>query len=72
MTFPHPQSGIDTTAIGIAQIAKDTKLTPQTIYRIKDDPAGAEAALSAWGCSAMMEVGALRSEVRALAAPANE
>jgi putative DNA-invertase from lambdoid prophage Rac len=36
-------------AIGIAQIAKDTKLTRQTIYRIKDDPAGPEAALAAWG-----------------------
>jgi putative DNA-invertase from lambdoid prophage Rac len=34
---------------GIAQIAKDTGLTRQTIYRIKDDPAGAEAALVAWG-----------------------
>jgi putative DNA-invertase from lambdoid prophage Rac len=36
-------------AVGIAQIAKDTGLTRQTIYRIKDDPAGAEAALAAWG-----------------------
>jgi DNA invertase Pin-like site-specific DNA recombinase len=35
-------------AIGVAQIARDTKLTRQTIYRIKDDPAGSEAALSAW------------------------
>jgi putative DNA-invertase from lambdoid prophage Rac len=35
--------------IGIAAIAKDTGLTRQTIYRIKDDPAGAEAALAAWG-----------------------
>jgi DNA invertase Pin-like site-specific DNA recombinase len=36
-------------AVGVAQIAKDTGLTRQTIYRIKDDPAGAEAALTAWG-----------------------
>jgi DNA invertase Pin-like site-specific DNA recombinase len=36
-------------AVGIAQIAKDTELTRQTVYRIKDDPAGAEAALAAWG-----------------------
>lgn len=36
-------------AIGIAQIAKDTELTRQTVYRIKDDPAAAEAALAAWG-----------------------
>ena len=31
-------------AIGIAQIAKETGLTRQTVYRIKGDPAGAEAA----------------------------
>jgi hypothetical protein len=36
-------------ALGIVQIAKDTGVTRQTMYRIKDDPAGAEAALSAWG-----------------------
>ena len=36
-------------AVGIAQIAKETGLTRQTVYRIKDDPAGAEAALAAWG-----------------------
>jgi putative DNA-invertase from lambdoid prophage Rac len=35
--------------VGIAQIARETRLTRQTIYRIKDDPAGAEAALAAWG-----------------------
>jgi putative DNA-invertase from lambdoid prophage Rac len=35
-------------AVGIARIAKDTGLTRQTIYRIKDDPAGSEAALAAW------------------------
>jgi DNA invertase Pin-like site-specific DNA recombinase len=34
--------------IGIAAIAKDTGLTRQTVYRIKEDPAAAEAALSAW------------------------
>jgi putative DNA-invertase from lambdoid prophage Rac len=34
---------------GIAQIAKETGLTRQTVYRIKDDPAGAEAGLAAWG-----------------------
>jgi putative DNA-invertase from lambdoid prophage Rac len=36
-------------AIGIARIAKETGLTRQTIYQIKDDPAAAEAALAAWG-----------------------
>jgi putative DNA-invertase from lambdoid prophage Rac len=36
-------------ALGIARIAKETGLTRQTIYRIKDDPGSAEAALAAWG-----------------------
>ena len=36
-------------AVGIAQIAKETGLTRQTVYRIKGDPAGAEAALVVWG-----------------------
>jgi putative DNA-invertase from lambdoid prophage Rac len=36
-------------AVGIAQVAKEAKLTRQTVYRIKDDPASAEAALVAWG-----------------------
>src|SRR5712671_4285627 len=35
-------------AVSIAQIAGATGLSRQTIYRIKDDPAGAEAALAAW------------------------
>ena len=35
--------------VGIARIAKETSLTRQTVYRIKDDPAGAEGALVAWG-----------------------
>jgi putative DNA-invertase from lambdoid prophage Rac len=34
--------------VGIAQIAKETGLTRQTVYRIKGDPAGTEAALVAW------------------------
>ncbi|GAA0029108.1 recombinase family protein [Bradyrhizobium ottawaense] len=33
----------------ISQIANATKLSRQTIYRIKDDPAAAEAALATWG-----------------------
>jgi putative DNA-invertase from lambdoid prophage Rac len=36
-------------AVGIAQIAIETGLTRQTVYRIKYDPAGAEAALVGWG-----------------------
>jgi putative DNA-invertase from lambdoid prophage Rac len=39
--------GLD--AVGIARIAKETGLTRQTIYRIKHDPAAAEASLTAWG-----------------------
>lgn len=34
----------------IAPIAKETSLTRQTIYRIKDDPSAAEAAVAAWDC----------------------
>ena len=37
-------------AVGIAHIATEAGLSRQTVYRIKDDPAGAEAALAAWGC----------------------
>jgi putative DNA-invertase from lambdoid prophage Rac len=36
-------------AVGIARIANESGLSRQTIYRIKDDPAAAEAALAAWG-----------------------
>jgi putative DNA-invertase from lambdoid prophage Rac len=35
--------------VTVAAIAKETGLTRQTIYRIRDDPASAEAALTAWG-----------------------
>ena len=33
----------------VGEVARTTKLTRQTVYRIKDDPAGAEAALATWG-----------------------
>jgi len=36
-------------AAGIAQVAKASGLTRQTVYRIKGDPAACEAALAAWG-----------------------
>jgi hypothetical protein len=32
----------------IIAIAKATNLSRQTVYRIKDDPAAAEAALATW------------------------
>jgi len=35
---------------GIAPIAKAIGLSRQTIYRIKDDPAGSKMALASWGC----------------------
>ncbi len=36
-------------AVSIAQIARETGLTRQTVYRIKGNPAGAETAWFAWG-----------------------
>ena len=36
-------------AVSIAQIARETGLSRQTVYRIKGDPAGAEGALGVWG-----------------------
>ena len=36
-------------ATGIAQVAKASGLSRQTVYRIKDDPMSCEAALTAWG-----------------------
>jgi hypothetical protein len=48
---------------GIAQIAKATGLTRQTIYRIKDDPAGSERALASSGlCSRRKDMAAERAE----------
>jgi putative DNA-invertase from lambdoid prophage Rac len=47
--FAKVRDMLNRDAVGIARIAKEAGLTRQTIYRIKDDPAGAEAALVAWG-----------------------
>jgi putative DNA-invertase from lambdoid prophage Rac len=33
----------------VGEVARVTGLTRQTVYRIKDDPAAAEAALATWG-----------------------
>ena len=46
--FVKVQDMLGQNAVGIAHIAKDTGLSRQTVYRIKHDPAGAEAALAAW------------------------
>jgi len=35
--------------VGVASIAKATGLSRQSIYRIKDDPVGAEFAMKSWG-----------------------
>jgi DNA invertase Pin-like site-specific DNA recombinase len=35
--------------INVSAISKTTGLTRQTVYRLKDDPAAAEAALAEWG-----------------------
>jgi putative DNA-invertase from lambdoid prophage Rac len=47
--FDHARTLLSQGAVGIARIARETGLTRQTIYRIKDDPGSAEAALAAWG-----------------------
>jgi DNA invertase Pin-like site-specific DNA recombinase len=44
----HVRAMLAQEAVGIARIAQETGLTRQTIHRIKDDPASAEAALVAW------------------------
>src|SRR5262249_14089689 len=44
----HARALLAQEAVGIARIAQETGLTRQTVYRIKDDPASAEAALAAW------------------------
>jgi putative DNA-invertase from lambdoid prophage Rac len=33
----------------VGEVVRSTGLTRQTVYHLKDDPAGAEMALAAWG-----------------------
>jgi putative DNA-invertase from lambdoid prophage Rac len=47
--FAQVRDMLSQEAVGVARIAKETSLTRQTVYRIKEDPATAEAALVAWG-----------------------
>ena len=47
--FATVQTMLGQDAVGIARIAKETGLSRQAVYRIKDDPTAAEAALAAWG-----------------------
>jgi DNA invertase Pin-like site-specific DNA recombinase len=51
--FNKVRSMLRQEAVSIAQIARETGLSRQTIYRIKGDPAGAEAALAAWNYNAL-------------------
>ncbi len=52
-SFSRAQMGAVMDMVGqgeaVSIIAKATGLTRQTVYRIKDNPAGAEAALQEWG-----------------------
>jgi putative DNA-invertase from lambdoid prophage Rac len=47
--YDHARALLAQEAVGIARVAKETGLTRQTVYRIKGDPASAEAALAARG-----------------------
>jgi putative DNA-invertase from lambdoid prophage Rac len=47
--FAKVRSILGQEALGVAPIVKETGVSRQTVYRIKGDPAGAEAALVAWG-----------------------
>jgi DNA invertase Pin-like site-specific DNA recombinase len=46
--FENAQAMLGKSA-SVGEVAKSLGLTRQTIYRIKDDPTGAEAALATWG-----------------------
>jgi putative DNA-invertase from lambdoid prophage Rac len=47
--FDQARTLLGREAVGIARIAQETGLTRQTVYRIKDDPAGTDASLAVWG-----------------------
>jgi AcrR family transcriptional regulator len=40
---------VDQGRVSVGAIAEETGLSRQTVYRIKDAPAAAEAGLAAWG-----------------------
>jgi DNA invertase Pin-like site-specific DNA recombinase len=46
--FENAQAMLGKSA-NVGEVARTVGLTRQTVYRIKDDPAGAEAALATWG-----------------------
>jgi putative DNA-invertase from lambdoid prophage Rac len=47
--FQRVREMLGSAANGPATIAAASGVSRQTVYRIKDDPAGAEAALASWG-----------------------
>src|SRR5262249_10919761 len=48
MQFESAQAMLGKSA-SVGEVARTIGLTRQTIYRIKDDPAGSEDALATWG-----------------------
>jgi putative DNA-invertase from lambdoid prophage Rac len=46
--FENAQAMLEKSA-SVGEVARTTGLTRQTVYRVKDDPAAAEAALATWG-----------------------
>jgi putative DNA-invertase from lambdoid prophage Rac len=49
LQYDHARALLSQESVGVTRVAKETGLSRQTVYRIQDDPAGAEAALAAWG-----------------------
>jgi putative DNA-invertase from lambdoid prophage Rac len=54
-------------SVGIAQIAKNTGLSRQAIYRIKDDPAGCQAALEKWAMRGQADLSPIAARLAELA-----
>jgi putative DNA-invertase from lambdoid prophage Rac len=47
--YNHARALLSQESVGVTRVSKETGLSRQTVYRIQDDPAGAEAALAVWG-----------------------
>jgi putative DNA-invertase from lambdoid prophage Rac len=47
--YEHARTLLSQDTCGVTRVAKETGLSRQTVYRLRDDPVGAEAALAAWG-----------------------
>jgi hypothetical protein len=48
-TRPARSGAVGSSRVGIRVIARATDLSRQTLYRIEQDPAAAEAATATWG-----------------------